>query len=103
MTLVCFLVAVINSVIVSVNGAGPTKQMRAIGLEVERHLAYEKHDAADRNDGNSHNGTRAKPVTTEIGPVQIESWTSRARMLPGFCRRLRRQGYAQETLPWVPH
>jgi transposase-like protein len=36
------------------------------------HLGYEKHDQAGRNSGNSRNGTRAKTVLTEIGPVEIE-------------------------------
>ena len=32
----------------------------------------EKHDPAGHNSGNSRNGTRAKTVLTEIGPVEIE-------------------------------
>ena len=36
------------------------------------HLGYERHDPAGRSGGNSRNGTRAKTVLTEIGPVQIE-------------------------------
>ena len=35
-------------------------------------LGYEKHDPEGRNSGNSRNGTRAKTVLTEIGPVEIE-------------------------------
>ncbi len=31
-----------------------------------------KHDPAGHNSGNSRNGTRAKTVLTEIGPVEIE-------------------------------
>jgi putative transposase len=36
------------------------------------HLGYDKHDPSGRGSGNSRNGTRAKTVLTEIGPVEIE-------------------------------
>jgi transposase-like protein len=44
----------------------------ALDEEMREHLGYEKHDPAGRNSGNSRNGTRAKTVLTEIGPVEIE-------------------------------
>ena len=44
----------------------------ALEEEMTEHLGYDKHDAAGRGSGNSRNGTRAKTVLTEIGPVQIE-------------------------------
>lgn len=44
----------------------------ALDEEMSEHLGYEKHDPAGRNSGNSRNGTRAKTVLTEIGPVEIE-------------------------------
>src|ERR1700689_5764831 len=44
----------------------------ALDAEMEEHLGYEKHDPAGRNSGNNRNGTRAKTVLTEIGPVEIE-------------------------------
>jgi transposase-like protein len=44
----------------------------ALDSEMSEHLGYEKHDPAGRNSGNSRNGTRAKTVLTEIGPVEIE-------------------------------
>jgi putative transposase len=44
----------------------------ALNEEIGEHLGYEKHDRAGRNSGNSRNGTRAKTVLTEIGPVEIE-------------------------------
>lgn len=44
----------------------------AIEGELDDHLGYGKHDPAGRNGGNSRNGTRAKTVLTEAGPVQIE-------------------------------
>jgi putative transposase len=44
----------------------------ALDAEMSEHLGYEKHDPAGHNSGNSRNGTRAKTVLTEIGPVEIE-------------------------------
>ena len=44
----------------------------ALDAEMREHLGYDKHDAAGRDSGNSRNGTRAKTVLTEIGPVEIE-------------------------------
>jgi transposase-like protein len=44
----------------------------ALDAEMSEHLGYDKHDPAGRNGGNSRNGTRAKTVLTEIGPVEIE-------------------------------
>ena len=44
----------------------------ALEEEMAEHLGYDKHDPAGRGSGNSRNGTRAKTVLTEIGPVQIE-------------------------------
>jgi transposase-like protein len=44
----------------------------ALEAEMSEHLGYDKHDPAGRDGGNSRNGTRAKTVLTEIGPVEIE-------------------------------
>jgi transposase-like protein len=44
----------------------------ALEAEMSEHLGYDKHDPAGRTGGNSRNGTRAKTVLTEIGPVTIE-------------------------------
>jgi putative transposase len=44
----------------------------ALEAEMTEHLGYDKHDPAGRDGGNSRNGTRAKTVFTEIGPVEIE-------------------------------
>ncbi len=44
----------------------------ALDAEMSEHHGYEKHDPAGRGSGNSRNGTRAKTVLTEIGPVEIE-------------------------------
>jgi putative transposase len=43
----------------------------ALEEEVSEHLGYDKHDPIGRNGENSRNGTRAKTVLTEIGPVEI--------------------------------
>jgi transposase-like protein len=53
---------------------GLTKAVVETALEEEMsdHLGYDKHDPAGRTGGNSRNGTRAKTVLTEIGPVEIE-------------------------------
>ncbi len=50
------------------------KQVLETGLEVEmsEHLGYDKHEATGRDGENSRNGTRAKTVTTEVGPVELE-------------------------------
>lgn len=54
--------------------AGVTKRILELGLEAEmtEHLGYEKHAVEGRNGVNSRNGTRAKTVITEIGPIDIE-------------------------------
>ena len=44
----------------------------ALDAEMAEHLGYDKHDPVGRGSGNSRNGTRAKTVFTEIGPVEIE-------------------------------
>jgi putative transposase len=44
----------------------------ALEGEITDHLGYEKHDPAGDGSGNSRNGTRAKTVLTEVGPVEIE-------------------------------
>lgn len=51
-----------------------TKRVLEAGLEAEmtHHIGYDKHDPAGRNGENSRNGTRAKTVITEVGPVEID-------------------------------
>ncbi len=44
----------------------------ALEGEITDHLGYEKHDPAGRNNGNSRNGTRAKTVLTDVGPVEVK-------------------------------
>ncbi|MFD5430456.1 transposase, partial [Streptomyces sp. NPDC127084] len=50
-----------------------TKRVLESALEGEiiDHLGYEKHDPAGKNNGNSRNGTRAKTVLTDVGPVEV--------------------------------
>ena len=43
----------------------------ALEGEITDHLGYGKHDPAGHNSGNSRNGSRAKTVLTDIGPVEI--------------------------------
>jgi transposase-like protein len=53
---------------------GLTKQVLETGLEAElsKHRGYDKRAAEGRDGGNSRNGTRAKTVLTQIGPVPLE-------------------------------
>ena len=43
----------------------------AMDGEITDHLGYDKHDPAGKDGGNSRNGTRAKTVLTDVGPVEI--------------------------------
>ncbi len=55
-------------------GLQVTKRVLEAALEGEitDHLGYEKHDPAGKNNGNSRNGTRAKTVLTDVGPVEVK-------------------------------
>jgi putative transposase len=56
----------------------------ALDAQMSEHLGYDKHDPAGRNGGNSRNGTRAKTVLIEVGPVEIEVPRDRDALLrPG--------------------
>jgi transposase-like protein len=59
---------------------GLTKQVLETVLEEEmtEHLGDGKHDPAGHHSGNSRNGTRAKTVLTEVGPVSIDVPRDRA-------------------------
>lgn len=52
---------------------GLTKTVLEAGLEAElaEHLGYDKHSPAGRGSGNSRNGSRAKTVITDVGPVEL--------------------------------
>ena len=43
----------------------------AMDGEITDHLGYEKHDPAGKDGGNSRNGSRAKTVLTDVGPIEI--------------------------------
>uniref|UniRef100_UPI0005276EAA IS256 family transposase n=1 Tax=Catenuloplanes japonicus TaxID=33876 RepID=UPI0005276EAA len=43
----------------------------ALDGEITDHLGYDKHDPAGKTGGNSRNGSRAKTVLTDVGPVEI--------------------------------
>lgn len=45
---------------------------RALGVEMNDHLGYPKHDTAGRGTGNSRNGYSAKTVTPNTGKVRIQ-------------------------------
>ncbi|MBB4930576.1 transposase-like protein [Lipingzhangella halophila] len=40
--------------------------------EMDEHLGYAKHERSDQGGANARNGARAKTVTTEAGPVELE-------------------------------
>jgi len=42
------------------------------------HVGYEPYDPVGHHSGNSRNGTRAKTVLTELGPLEIEVLRDRA-------------------------
>lgn len=60
---------------------GLTKRVLETALEEELtdHLGYARHDPAGHHSGNSRNGTRAKTLLTEVGPVSIKVPRDRAR------------------------
>ena len=43
----------------------------ALDGEITDHLGYDKDDPAGKDGGNSRNGSRAKTVLTDVGPVEI--------------------------------
>jgi len=64
----------------------------ALEGELTDHLGYEHGDPAGRNGSNSRNGTRAKTVLTEIGPVQLEVPRDRdASFQPKIVRKRQRR------------
>jgi putative transposase len=64
----------------------------ALEGELTDHLGYPHGDPAGRNGGNSRNGTRAKTVLTEIGPVELEVPRDRdASFQPKIVRKRQRR------------
>jgi putative transposase len=60
--------------------AGLVKDVLEAGLRAEltEHLGYGRHEAAGRGSGNSRNGSTAKTVHTEVGPVRVDVPRDRA-------------------------
>jgi putative transposase len=64
----------------------------ALEGELTDHLGYAHGDPAGRNGGNSRNGTRAKTVLTDIGPVELEVPRDRdASFAPTIVRKRQRR------------
>ena len=66
---------------------------RGMKAELRDHLGYDKYDRVGYDSGNSRNGTMAKTVHTEVGPVKIDQPRDRAGsfkscLLPPGQRRL---------------
>ncbi|MFV2110652.1 transposase, partial [Micromonospora sp. LOL_015] len=51
---------------------------RGLQAELTEHLGYARRDAAGNGSGNSRNGSTAKTVQTEIGPVDVKVPRDRA-------------------------
>jgi len=65
---------------------------RGLAAELTGHLGYEKGDPAGRGSANSRNGTSAKTLATEVGPVPLAVPRDRAgsfepRLVPKGSRR----------------
>jgi putative transposase len=46
---------------------------RAMNVEMDEHLGYEKHAVAGKNSGNSRNGTSSKVIKGDFGEVEIST------------------------------
>ena len=75
----------------------------ALEGELTDHLGYQHGDPAGRNGGNSRNGTRAKTVLTEVGPVKLEVPRDRdATFEPKIVRKRQRRLGGVEDLVIAP-
>src|SRR6266540_973235 len=71
----------------------------ALEGELTDHLGYQHGDPVGRNGGNSRNGTRAKTVLTEVGPVELEVPRDRdASFQPQIVRKRQRRLVGVEDL-----
>jgi putative transposase len=66
---------------------------RGLQAELSEHLGYGRHEAAGKGSGNSRNGSTAKTVQTEVGPIDVRVPRDRAgtftpMLLPKNARRL---------------
>ncbi|WP_145737879.1 IS256 family transposase [Saccharopolyspora dendranthemae] len=83
--------------------AGVTRTVLQTALEAEmtEHLGYDKGDPAGRGAGNHRNGSSAKTVRTEVGPVPIEVPRDRRgefepQIVPKHARRI--QGFDEAII-----
>ena len=51
---------------------------RGLAVELTDHLGYDKGDPAGRGSGNSRNGSTAKTLATEVGPIGLNTPRDRA-------------------------
>jgi putative transposase len=64
----------------------------ALEGEITDHVGYDKHDAAGKGSGNSRNGSRAKTVLTDAGPVEVRvSRDVAGRFTPQIVRKRHRR------------
>jgi len=66
---------------------------RGLAVELTDHLGYDKGDPAGRGSGNSRNGSTAKTLATEVGPIGLNTPRDRAgtfepRLVPKGARRV---------------
>ena len=64
----------------------------ALEGEITDHLGYERHDAVGRGSGNSRNGSRAKTVLTDVGPVEVKVPRDTSGTAPGCSRSWSKAG-----------
>lgn len=51
---------------------------RGLQAELADHLGYDKHDRAGHGSGNSRNGSTAKTLSSEVGPIELDTPRDRA-------------------------
>ena len=51
---------------------------RGLQAELADHLGYDKHDRAGHGSGNSRNGSTSKTLSSEVGPVELDTPRDRA-------------------------
>ena len=66
---------------------------RALDVEIADHLGYEHGDPAGNGSGNSRNGYSSKTLSSEVGPVEVDTPRDRAgsftpQLVPKGERRL---------------
>ena len=66
---------------------------RGLAAELTHHLGYEKGDPGGAGSGNSRNGSTPKTLSTEVGPIELDTPRDRAgtflpRLVPKGTRRL---------------